>query len=224
MLRPQVNLARVSQTDRIVSQSHRADAADNNNRRFSQAEFTRQLAQQPQSIGAITPSSRSLARQVVVTANLSQAQTVVELGPGTGSFTEVILNNLRSDAKFFALELNSTFVDATRKRCPGACVYHDAASSLPARLRENKLSHADCVISSLPWTIFDAAEQDHILQAITDSLKPGGVFVSIVYLGAKFRSRGRYFIEHLDNHFSTVRHTPTVWQNLPPAQIYRCVK
>ncbi len=192
--------------------------------KFSYSDFARQLAKQPMSTGAIAPSSQSLARQVVNQADLNDAMTVVELGPGTGVFTEQIIARQSSDALFFAIELNPAFVQATKSRCPSARVYHDAAISLPEQLQKNGRAHADCIVSSLPWTIFDEQEQDEILNTISASLKPGGVFISIIYLGAKIRSRGRYFINNLPAHFSSVDNTPTVWRNLPPTQIYRCVK
>ena len=227
MLRPIANEVRISQANRIATPAHNLQPTTIQRARLrwqSLAGFSKQVARQPQSTGAIAPSSRLLARQVVQNANLSQAQTVVELGPGTGAFTEEILKQLNPEALFFALELNRVFVEATRNRCPEARVYHDAASSLPEHLLKNKRSHADCIISSLPWTIFNETEQNNILNAITNSLKPGGVLVSIVYLGASFRSRGRCFINNLDVHFSSFSHTHTVWQNLPPAKIYRCIK
>ena len=224
MLRPIANEVPVSQAERIASPAHRLPLHRARQRRKSLTEFAKQVAQQPQSTGAIAPSSKVLAKQVVDNADLSRAQTVIELGPGTGAFTEEILEQLAPDTFFFALELNRVFVEATRSRCPNARVYHDAALSLPIHLQRNKRSHADCIVSSLPWTIFNEAEQDNILDVITNSLKPGGVFVSIVYLGANFRSRGRCFINNLNVHFSSVNHTRTVWRNLPPAKIYRCVK
>ncbi len=220
MLRPVINEANVSQPERAV-QRRRNDLKST---RFSYADFAKQLAQEPLSTGAIAPSSQLLARQVVQQAALSEAKTVVELGPGTGVFTEQIIKRLSHDASFFAIELNPTFVEATKNRCPTARVYHDAATSLPEYLQKNDRLHADCIVSSLPWTIFDEEEQDQILNAISDSLKPGGVFISIIYLGAKFRSRGRYFISKLPAHFSLVKSTPTVWRNLPPSQVYRCIK
>lgn len=191
---------------------------------FSYTDFARQLALKPGATGAIAPSSKSLARKTIRQACLHDAKTVVELGPGTGVFTEEILHNLSCDQRFFAIELNQTFVAATKSRCPDVCVYHDAASTLPVWLEKNNSTHADRIISSLPWTIFDKPEQDEMMQVIRDSLAPGGVFVSIIYLGAKFRARGRHFINNLQHHFSSVTYTPTVWHNLPPSQIIRCVK
>lgn len=192
--------------------------------RFSRTDFARQFARQPGATGAIAPSSKSLARRVIKQADLASATTVVELGPGTGVFTEEIINNLHQDQLFFAIELNKAFVTATRRRCPSACVYHDAASALPQWLEKNDRTQADCIISSIPWTIFDEPDQDEIMKAIVDSLAPGGMFISIIYLGARLRSRGRYFINNLQDRFSVVNSTPTVWQNIPPTQIYSCIK
>lgn len=191
---------------------------------FSYRDFTRQLALQPGATGAIAPSSKSLAKKTIDLADIQTAGTVVELGPGTGVFTEEILHHIRCDQTFFAIEVNPIFVNATQFRCPDACVHHDAASALPSWLEKHHCTHADRIIASLPWTIFDKPEQKQMMEVISDSLAEDGVFVSIVYLGAKFRTRGRYFINNLQHHFSSVTRTPTVWQNLPPTQIFRCVK
>lgn len=189
---------------------------------FNLINFARQTLKQPTSTGAIAPSSRFVANSVIAHANLDAAQSVVELGPGTGVFTEQIEKQLRGEATFFALELNPAFVRATRNRCPYTTVYHDSAHNIERYLNRHNLSQCDCIISSLPWTIFDPAEQDRLLRILSEVLAPGGRFVSIVYLGAKVRARGRYFIDSLPTHFNTIYKTKTVWQNLPPTQIYRC--
>ena len=160
--------------------------------------------------------------KVIDLANLSDACTVVELGPGTGVFTEQIQKQLAKDATFFALELNKSFVEATKKRCPEATVYHDSAEQLQKYLLKHNHQRCDRIICSLPWTIFENAEQDRLLDTIATALKPGGKFISIVYLGAKARARGRYFINSLPLHFQHIEKSGTVWQNLPPTQIYCC--
>lgn len=238
MLQSLVNEVEPSQTDHVIQPTWRGrddrstnhPASHSNDYRgdlkslFSHAAFAKQFARQPLSTGAIAPSSKRLARHVAQLAYLEKAETVVELGPGTGVFTEQITHLLSDKSLFFAIELNKNFVHATNRRCPHVSVYHDEAASLPVYLQQNNRTYADRVICSLPWTIFDEYEQDNVLTTITDSLKPGGVFISIIYWGARFRARGRYFINSLPNHFSSVLSTPIVWQNLPPTQIYCCIK
>ncbi len=183
--------------------------------------FALESLREPGSTGAVAPSSRYVTDKVIALADLKNAESVVELGPGTGAFTEQIQHHVKDSASFFALELNPTFVEVTRKRCPRVRVYHDAAENLPSYLANGALK-CDRIITSLPWTIFEHREQDHLLETIAGSLKPGGRFISIVYLGAKTRVRGRYFINSLPLHFKHVRRSNTVWQNIPPTQVYCC--
>ena len=190
--------------------------------KFTLLDFTKQTMRTPASIGAIAPSSRSVAKSVVALANLNKAKTVVELGSGTGVFTEQIIDNLGVDTTFFALELNQVFVQATKTRCPQVQVYHDTAQSIRQYLNKHDVDQCDCIVSSLPWTMFEPIDQDILLEMLSSVLAPGGCFVSIVYLGAKTRRRGRHFIRSLPKHFHTVYKTKTVWRNIPPTQIYRC--
>lgn len=190
--------------------------------KFKFIDFAKESLKEPGSTGAVAPSSRFVAEKIIQLADLQPADTVVELGPGTGVFTEQIQKHLQPDSIFFALELNRTFVETTRKRCPTARIYHDAAERLPKYLRRHKRKQCDCIVSSLPWTIFESAEQDRLLETISASLKPGGKFISIVYMGAKTRARGRYFINSLPLHFQQIERSKTIWQNLPPTQVYCC--
>ena len=46
---------------------------------------------------------------MVENLGLGAAQAVLEYGPGTGVFTEFILRELKSDARFAAIEVNPQF-------------------------------------------------------------------------------------------------------------------
>ncbi len=206
----------------LINQPHSVQTSATYGKKFKFLSFARQSISEPASTGAVAPSSRYLVERVIRMADVTSAQAVVELGPGTGAFTEQIQHHLADNASFFALEVNKTFADATQQRCPDVRVYHDAADQLPKYLKKNNLPSCDLIISSLPWTIFESAEQDRLLDTIAMSLKPGGIFISIVYLGATARVRGRYFINSLPLHFKSIQKSKTVWQNLPPTQVYRC--
>lgn len=206
----------------LTNQPHSLRETVADEKKFKYLNFAKQTITQPTATGAVAPSSRHLVDKVIQMANIAQAESVVELGPGTGAFTQQIQHHLSDTASFIAIELNKTFVRATRERCPQVTVYHDAAENLPRYLRKHNLPQCDLIISSLPWTIFESHEQDRLLDTIAISLKPGGTFISIVYLGAKTRARGRYFINSLPLHFSSIETSKTVWQNIPPTQVYRC--
>ncbi len=186
--------------------------------------FVKEFILSPRKTGAIAPSSSELASTITDSVDMAMAKTVVEFGSGTGVFTERILKKIGDDTIFFAMEINPSFVEKTRKRCPDAIVYQDWAENVKKYLEGHGQSHCDCIVSGLPWTLFEEHEQNQLLQVISDSLKPNGTFVSFTYLGGHLSPGGRRFKKSLPNHFSQVSKSKMVWNNLPPAFVYSCVK
>ncbi len=186
--------------------------------------FTKEFILSPRSTGAIAPSSSELASTITDIANLAMAKTVVELGPGTGVFTERILEEIGEDTIFFAMEINPVFVEKTLQRCPNAIVYQDWASNVKKYLEDHGQEHCDCIVSGLPWTLFDQLEQEQLLKVISESLRPNGTFVSFTYLGGNLSPGGRRFKRFLPQHFSRISRSKMVWNNLPPAFVYSCTK
>ena len=81
--------------------------------------FFRQFRQRFETTGAIAPSSRFLAR--AITRYLRQRTTdqpvrVLEIGPGTGAFTNSIVKHLQVGDRFDLVELNESFADHLRSR------------------------------------------------------------------------------------------------------------
>jgi len=183
--------------------------------------FFKEFILQNQSTGAITPSSKVLAEHITDVAGLSQAEAIVEYGPGTGVFTEVILRKKRPDAFFCALEVNEEFVKATRKRCPGAAVHHDSAANVGKYLQDAGHRHCDVIISGLPWTRFDEKLQLELLDATYDALRPGGRFVTFVYMFSLLVPSGRrFFRETFPAKFDQRVRCEDTWVNIPPCTVF----
>jgi phospholipid N-methyltransferase len=183
--------------------------------------FWRQAILPKRYTGAIAPSGKMLADRMTDDAEIANAKVIVEFGPGTGVFTEAILSKKNPDAEFMALELNPEFVEATRRRCPQATVHHDCASNTLKYLKESGHDYCDTNISGLPWTIFEEAVQDEILDAAHKVLRPGGRFVTFVYMTSPLVPAGRKFLkEKLPSKFSRVTSGPCIWNNIPPSKVF----
>ena len=174
--------------------------------------------------GAISPSSVILAEYITDLANLPEKRCIVELGSGTGIFTQKIMQKKSESSKFFALEINEYFADETKKNCPNANVYNDDARNIQTYLRQLKESHCDCIISGLPWSDFDDEIQMDLIKNIYDSLENGGEFLTFSYLHSPILPRGKKFKILLNKTFKLVIQTKTIWLNLPPSFIYYCKK
>src|SRR5215831_922962 len=89
--------------------------------------FIGTFLRKPIATGAIAPSSRWLADLMTSDMNLDKAKTVVELGPGTGAFTQAIQEKLSPEALFLAIELNPEFADHLKQKFPKANIINGSA-------------------------------------------------------------------------------------------------
>ncbi len=183
-------------------------------------QFFKQFIRYPGLTCAVTESGEELAELITDVAELSQASTVVEFGPGTGVFTEKILEKTSENTRAFAMEVNADFVEATRRRCPQAVVYRDSALNVAHYLEGFGVEKCDRIICGLPWACFPKEVQSRLLDTIAEVLEPGGKLLTFAYVHGLFLPAGRRFRKCLSSRFQSVTATRIVWQNLPPAFIY----
>ena len=186
--------------------------------------FLTQFLIHPTKIGAVAPSNNRLCDMITDMADLPQISSVIEFGSGTGVITEKIVNKISSDTTFFAMEINETLVEATKKRCPDATVYLESASNAKKYLELHGETGCDRIISSLPWSTFSDNLQDDLMETIMDILYPGGKFLTYAYVpGLVFPSAIR-FRKKLNEKFDKVSRSEIVWTNFPPAFVYYAEK
>jgi phosphatidylethanolamine/phosphatidyl-N-methylethanolamine N-methyltransferase len=184
--------------------------------------FLREFFLNPGITGAIAPSSRTLAREMVASLEFDSANAVLEYGPGTGAFTEAVLAQLRPECSFFMIELNSLFVELLQVRYPGKVIFKASVKDVRKLCDRQGIAQVDCIVSGLPWAWFPDGMQTQYLDAMMTVLRPGGQFVTFAYLQGLLLPAGQRFRRKLDKYFSRVVSSRTVWLNLPPAFVYRC--
>jgi len=187
---------------------------------FSIFDYLTQSFIHPTKTGSVAPSSEQLCELLTDTAELQNASTVIEFGPGTGVFTERILHKISTDTTFFALEINPRFAAATKLRCPQATVYNDSAENAKKHLLNHGVTACDCIISALPWSVFNSNLQDRLLSTIWEILEPGGKLLTVAYFHALIFPSAQRFRKRLYSTFPTVTKTEIVWKNFPPAFVY----
>lgn len=186
--------------------------------------FWKTFMRHPTQVGAIAPSSAGLVSAMVDWFDWENARSIVEFGPGTGVFTEGIVKRLHADASFFAIEQSPEMVAATRARCPDVKVYEDSVTNIDTLCQQESMGQVDAIICGLPWASFSDSLQSEIMETMLERLKPGGQFATFAYWQGVILPAGRRFKQRLDSTFSDVSRSQTVWKNLPPAFVYRCVR
>ncbi|MCK5843307.1 MAG: methyltransferase domain-containing protein [Victivallales bacterium] len=191
---------------------------------MSRIELFKHFVKNPGEIGAICPSSSYLSNAIVSEIGVEKADAILEIGPGTGVFTEKIIERKRTEANFFAIELNEALSKVLKERFSDLSVHNNCASELQDIMRLEKVDSIDVVVSGLPWASFPESVQDSILDAVIESLSPGGYFATFAYLQGFLLKGAHRFRAKLKSKFSSVTTSKIVWRNLPPAFVYRCVK
>ena len=186
--------------------------------------FLRRFFKHAGMTGAVAPSSHRLGQEMICGLPLDRAAVVVEYGPGTGSFTGRILQEIGKDTRFFAIESDSAMTCRLTSNYPDIEVVNESVECLPDIIRSIGSPSVDCIVSGLPWASFDCDLQDRLMDVTLAALKDGGRFHTFTYLqGLAFKS-GRRFRDQLKHRFTKVILSPVVWYNFPPALVYKCIK
>lgn len=186
--------------------------------------FFKEFLHKPAEIGSVIPSSPYLGEAVARKARVHEADTVVELGPGTGSVTREVVKLLKPGAAFFSMEVNPEFVEVMRERFPDYACYEDSATHAAEYLEKLGRTHCDSVVSGLPFASFPDALTDELVKVIHDILRPGGTFATYTYVSSRpLRSASR-FRAKLVERFGEYETSHVVWLNLPPAIVVSATK
>jgi phosphatidylethanolamine/phosphatidyl-N-methylethanolamine N-methyltransferase len=179
--------------------------------------FFRQWLRNPRAIAALSPSSRQLARQMIEQLPPDAAR-VVELGGGTGVFTQALLAQGIEPASLLVLELNEELHQLLRQRFPAVRVICGDAQELQSIVRDSGFAadgHVDAVISGLGLLSMSRATQRAILEGVFAVLGDEGRFIQFTYGPASPVSR-----ELLNDLGLSVTRAGIAWMNVPPATVY----
>jgi phospholipid N-methyltransferase len=179
--------------------------------------FLREFVRSPLTTAAVLPSSPALA--AVMTSSIADLAdpVVVELGPGTGAFSGAIRRLLAGRGRHLAIELSDVMADVLTERYPEVEVVRTDANELRQVLADRGLSHADAVVSGLPW----AAYGGPLIRTVADSLSPQGTFTQFAYTWSRWAPPARRLLSGLRDTFDVVEVSRTVWRNVPPAVVYQ---
>lgn len=179
--------------------------------------FFRQWLRKPLSIAAISPSSRFLARRIVA-ALPAGTRRVIELGPGTGTFTRALLDHGIAGDDLLALEFNPELQAYLRDQLPAIRVVLGDARFLPENPEVRRFMEegpVQTIVSGLGLLAMAKETQQAILEGAFKLMGDGGVMVQFTY--------GPKVPVHPDVMsalgLTAQRHGFTLL-NLPPASVY----
>lgn len=179
--------------------------------------FFRQWLKAPLTTAAVSPSSQELAIEML--RELPAApRRVVELGGGTGVFTEALLRRGLAPGHLLVFELNETLHQHLQQRFPETPIVCADARNIVQVIREAQFAEpggVDAIISGLGLLSMNAELQREILLPAFEALAPDGRFIQFTYgptnpvKNSVMRALGLH-----------ARRAGFTLRNLPPASVY----
>lgn len=165
----------------------------------------------PRCNGAVTPSSRFLARDMVKNIDFSRIRSVVELGPGTGVFTREIVRRAHPGTKIIAVELNPDLAGRVHRELGNhVSVENVSAEELDAILARHHIETPDLIVCGLAFAVMPLAPREAIMKLIIKYRSRGSLFRMFTYVPRRIRKM------FPAQRFTALNRT---WLNMPPATV-----
>jgi len=175
--------------------------------------FLKNYLQDPIRVASVLPSGRNLARAMA--AEIVPGSRVVELGAGTGTLTQALLEKGVEPSKLHIVEQNADFVQILERQFPESDVLAIDAAEIATHL-DQLAGEIDYVVSGLPILWFSRDLKQRILSGAFALLRQGGSFHQFSYFARPPVSQGM-----LDQLGLTASRTGFAPLNVPPAFTYR---
>lgn len=165
-------------------------------------------------VASIMPSSPFLVRRLMKKMDPGGRCVVVEYGPAAGVLSRPIIERMGPEGRLLLVETNENFVHQLREQFahdPRVEIFHQQAQDVSDILRQAGETHADYVLSGIPFSFLEEDERHALIEATRQALRPGGQFLVYQHYG--------HMDEPLRQHFDRVeRDFEPI--NLPPIHIH----
>jgi phospholipid N-methyltransferase len=163
-------------------------------------------------VASVLPTSSFSVKKLCRRIDPGKARVVVEYGPGTGPFTEHLLEKMPAESKLILIETNRNFCDMLERVDDGRVrVFHDSAENVKKILRDCGEERADYVISGIPFTLIKEPVKGRIIEDTREILSGNGRLLLYQHSG--------HMKKYLARHFATVE-TDRALFNIPPLFIF----
>ena len=181
--------------------------------------FIREFLRHPCQVGSLLPSSPRLAEAMLEGISLLPGERILELGPGTGSFTDQIYRIIRDKRMYLGIEKGGAFVGLLRERFPDLTFVTGAAEEFDGRAGPALFPAIKAIISGLPYTAIGESSLDRLVENLERLMFPGSLFRTFTYLHSYHLAGPAHFRRRMEKITSRYLRSRVILKNLPPAYV-----
>ena len=175
--------------------------------------FIKRVLNNPRQLGAVLPSSSHLGAEMAKHITIDKDTPIVELGGGTGSLTQAIVDTGIAPERVYTVELDPALCDYLRSRFPKCNVINGCAGDLAAILPKKIQGKVGVTVSGLPLLNFPREAMDDIIKSAFSVMNDQGYMLQFTYSPKSSLPAEDYGL--------VKEHMGTVLRNVPPATVWK---
>lgn len=175
--------------------------------------FFKGFLKHPVMVGSVIPSSTRLIEKMLGRCDWRNTTLFIEYGPGVGTFCRPVLERMKPDATYIAIDTNPDFIDYLKRDIADSRFRAVLGSAVDVEKIVASLGFdkADYVLSGLPFSTLPDGVGEEIGAATGRVVRSGGAF--LVY---QFSPKCRNYIAPNFDRIEKDRE----WWNIPPAVLF----
>lgn len=182
---------------------------------MSKIKFLKEYIKNPSNVGSITPSSKSLKKQMIKHIDFSKDLVILELGAGNGVFTKDLISKKTEKSILIIVENNPSFVEELNNKfsnLEGVFIFCEDVLNLDEILLKIEIKKVDYVVSSLPFLSLGEEFTEKVFELVKKYLVKEFILFQYTTILSK----------KLKKHFKKVN-KQIVLKNIPPAFVFNVV-
>lgn len=192
---------------------HRLEKSSRSLKSHENVLFLKRLMKNPRSLGAVVPSSRKLGEFICRHVDWDDQDYILEVGAGTGRFTQCLLESGVPPEKLIVVELDTELFHYLQRKFPQVLVLHGSAGDLEFLLPKGAIKKVRTIVSGIPMVNLSKDLQRSILDACFAVASSEATFLQFTYRPLSPIPAKEFQLEGY--------HLGTVFLNFPPATVWR---
>ena len=182
-------------------------------------EFLQAFIKNPLKVGAISPSSPELAREMLRGITPDENNIVLELGVGTGAITKFIEELVIDDRSYLGIEIDRKLVNSLNLKFPRMKILRGNACELERLHKKTGLGKVSFIISCLPFVSIPNEIGEKILREIEKFMDQGSIFRTFQYAHGYYMPSAIKLREFMRKRYGKAQKSPLIVKNVPPAYV-----
>lgn len=181
--------------------------------------FIKAMLKNPLSVGAVTPSSKALAQQIIEGINPTKDSIILELGVGTGAVTEAISGILPDRESYLGIEIDQKLTTYVQGLFPHLKVINSDACGASKLHKELKMGRVRYILSGIPFVSLPKEVSKKIFDEIGIFMEGGCEFRTFQYVHGYYSLPAKRLRDYMSDRFGPMTKSPVVMRNIPPAVV-----